>query len=417
MIDAAAVRRVVAKELREARRDRNLILNIVLVPLFLYPLLGFGILQVMQIVRGVGERTPTVIALKGEVPAAIRDSLEAGERVLVRRAPEELDADGAAFRSWRTELRANDDLSPDAMLVWLRAEHGDSARILHDGSRDRSADARSRVEDAIDAWRRGRELATLEAVNLGAADLEGFRVETENTASATQRGRDILAAGLPLVLLLMLAVGTAAASLDTIVGERERGTLETILVAPLARTDVLVGKYVFVVLAAVTAFALNLLSMSLFLGFVLRLVDAGDEIRIAIDPLSFVLMFVAAVLTAALLAAVFMVIAVPSKTYREGQAALSPANLLAMVPGLVVGASQEPFGLSQAFIPVLNATALFEAALEGSMAWSPVAVTFAVLALTTAAALFVAARIAAREDVFLEPRFSLRDLVKGGSRS
>jgi hypothetical protein len=49
--------------------------------------------------------------------------------------------------------------------------------------------------------------------------------------------------------------------------------------------------------------------------------------------------------------------------------------------------------------------------------WMPVWVTYAVLAVTTAAALFVAARIAAREDVFLEPRFSLRDLVKGGSRS
>jgi sodium transport system permease protein len=418
MIDAAAVGRVIAKELREARRDRNLILNIVLVPLFLYPLLGFGILQVFQIVSGIGERTATVIAVHGEVPPAVRDSLEAGERVLVRNAPADVDPGSPeSFRRWRKRLRDADAIVPDALLAWSHGANGDSARILHDGSRDRSADAKARIESAIESWRRERELAAFESVHLGETDLDRFRIETENTASATQRGREILASGLPLVLLLMLAVGTAAASLDTVVGERERGTLETILVAPLARGDVLVGKYLFVVLAAVTAFALNLLSMSLFLGFVLQIVNVGDEIRISIDPLSFLLMFVAAVLTAALLAAVFMVIAVPSKTYREGQAALSPANLLAMVPGLVVGTSHEPFGLSQAFVPVLNATALFEAALEGSLEWGPVGVTFAVLAATAAAALFVAARIASREDVFLEPRFSLRDLVKGGSRS
>jgi ABC-type Na+ efflux pump permease subunit len=156
--------------------------------------------------------------------------------------------------------------------------------------------------------------------------------------------------------------------------------------------------------------------MSVFLGFVLQLIHLGDEIQVTIDPFSFLLMFVAAVLTAALLAAVFMVIAIPARTYREGQAALSPANLLAMVPGLVVGASREPFGLSQAFVPVLNSTALFEAVLEGKVEALPVAVTYLVLAVTTAAALFVAARIVARDDVVLEPRFSLRDLVKGGAR-
>jgi ABC-type Na+ efflux pump permease subunit len=191
---------------------------------------------------------------------------------------------------------------------------------------------------------------------------------------------------------------------------------QVIMPSPLYSGDVLIGKYLFVVLSAVTAFFLNLLSMSVFLGFVLQLIHLGDEIQVTIDPFSFLLMFVAAVLTAALLAAVFMVIAIPARTYREGQAALSPANLLAMVPGLVVGASREPFGLSQAFVPVLNSTALFEAVLEGKVEALPVAVTYLVLAVTTAAALFVAARIVARDDVFLEPRFSLRDLLKGGAR-
>jgi sodium transport system permease protein len=215
----------------------------------------------------------------------------------------------------------------------------------------------------------------------------------------------------------MLAVGTATASLDVVVGERERGTLETILVSPLARADVLLGKYLFVVLAAITAFALNLFSMSLFLGFALKIVDVGEDIRVSIDPASCLLMLGAAVLTAALLAAVFMVIAVPSRTYREGQAALSPAYLLAMVPGLVVAASSEPFGLKEAVIPVLNTTALFEAVLEGEVDKMAVIVTYAVLAASTVLALAVAARIAAREDVFLEPRFSLRDLLRGGRTS
>jgi sodium transport system permease protein len=415
MLDAAAVRRVLAKELREARRDRNLILNVVLVPLFLYPILGFGMLQVMQVVRGIGERASTVIAVAGDVPGAVRDSLEAGQGALLLGAPPVVAGGGSEeFRRWREDIAAQDEAAPHALLVWTRGAYGDTARILHDGSRDRSRDARARIEDAIEAWRRERALAAFESAGLTETDLDRFRVESENTASAVQRGRDILAAGLPLVLLLMVCVATAATAIDTIVGERERGTLETLLVSPLARGDVLVGKYLFVVLAAFAAFTLNLLSMSLFVGWVLKLVDVGEDIRVSLDPLSILLVLGTAALLAAFLAAVFMILAVPSRTYREGQAALSPAYLLAMVPGLVVGASAEPFGMSQAVIPVLNATALFEAVLEGHIDAAPVAVTYLVLALSTAAALALAARIASREDVFLEPKLSLRELLRGG---
>lgn len=418
MPNMAGVRRVLAKELREGRRDRNLLLNVVLIPLFLYPLLGFGVLQVMQVVRGVAEKASTVVALAGDVPSGVRDSLAAGENVQIVDAPASGGpSDAATYRSWREERTAHGEPAPHALLAWTRGERGDSARIFYDAARDRSRDARTQIEDAIAAWRRERTVEAARRVGLGEADLDRFEVESQNTASAVQRGREILASGLPLVLLLMLTVGTAAASLDTVVGERERGTFETILVSPLARADILLGKYLFVVLAAITAFALNLFSMSIFLGFVLELVDAGEEIQVSLDPQSCALVFGAAVLTAALLAAVFMVIAVPSRTYREGQAALSPAYLLATVPGLVVGASGEPFGLTQAFVPVLNAAALFEAALRGEVETLPVVVTYAVLAVAALAAISLAARIAAREDVFLEPRFSLRELLLGKGAS
>ncbi len=411
MPDFLAVRKVLAKELREARRDRNLVFNVVLVPLFLYPLLGFGVLQVLQVVRGIGEREGTVVELSGPVPAAVRDSLARTEGVVLVDVPgAEAPADGAGFRAHRAARAGAGLPAPHALLHW----EGPGARLFHDGAQDRSRAAKQAVEDAVDSFRRARAESILASAGLPPGELDRFTVTSENTASAVQRGRQILASGLPLILLLMLAVGTAAAALDTVVGERERGTLETILVSPLARADVFVGKYLFVVTAAVTAFTLNLASMSVFLGFVLELLDVGEEIRVSIDPLSFVLVSGAAVLTAAFLAAVFMIIAVPSRTYREGQAALSPAYLLAMVPGLVVGASREPFGLSQAFIPVLNACALFEAALLGPVDAAPVVVTFAVLAFVTLAALVVAARLVSREDAFLEPKLSLRRLLRGG---
>lgn len=250
-------------------------------------------------------------------------------------------------------------------------------------------------------------------MGLGEADLEVWQLEEEDTASASERGRELLAAVLPLILLLMLTMGTFAAVLDTVVGERERGTLETMLVSPLRRGEVLVGKYLFVVLSSLVAFLLNLGSMSLFVLFVFRLLDVGDQLAIEIAPKAFVLMMGAAALLAALLAAMLMILAIPARTYREGQATLNPFYLLTMIPGLIVVSSHGPFEMRHALVPVLNATALFKSALRGDYPVGPIATTYAVLTVSAAAVLWFASRLASREDILLEPRIRLRELLTG----
>ena len=432
-IDLAAAARVLRKEIREATRDRNLVVNLVLVPLFLYPLVGFGAFQAIQIIQGISERRATLVGTLGDVPAAVFDSLSAPEKRAVAAAPAELAAalrrgDATAFRAWRLAAQESDELPPEALLVWpeggeaIAGEAGtdgaavaaaDSAEVWFDRSRDRSTDAKAAIVDAFDSWRRARSLVDLAAVGLGESDLEPWPIEEENTASASEIGSYVLSLVLPMVLLLMLAMGTFYAGLDTVVGERERGTLETLLVSPLKRGEIILGKYLWVLLASVTTMVLNLASMAFFLGFVLKLIDSEEKIQVGIAPSAFVLILVTAILTAALVSAVLMVAAIPARSYREGQATLTPLYLLILVPGLVVASSAAPFTWRHALVPLLNSTALFEAALEGSAEATPVAVTWIVLAVATAIALRVAARIVAREDVYLENEMSLRELLRG----
>ncbi|MBZ0269112.1 ABC transporter permease subunit [bacterium] len=421
MPDLHGVTSVFRKEVREATRDRNLMLNVVIMPLFLYPVIGFGIFQVMQIVEGVSSRTATVLAVSEAAPFAVRDSLEARENFEVVPVPDAL-RDGftpGEFRAWRTAAAAGGETIPNALLLWRHRAGIDSATIVHDASRDRSADARDAVQEALDAWRRTRAVEEMAGVGLAEADLDVWDIEQVDTASASQRGQELLSAVLPLILLLMLTMGTFAAVLDTVVGERERGTLETMLVSPLRRGDVLVGKYLFVVASSLLAFLLNLGSMSLFVAFVFRLLDIGDRLSISIEAKAFLAMMLAAALLAALLAAVLMILAIPARTYREGQASLNPFYLLTMVPGMIVVSSHEPFGMSHALVPVLNATALFKSALRGEFPPVPFLVTYAVLAFTAALAILFASRLAAREDVLLEPKMKLRELLTGriGGRS
>jgi sodium transport system permease protein len=405
-VRAAAVGRVLSKELREALRDRNLVIGLVLVPLFLYPVIGFGAVQVFQIVQGISERRVTRVAVDEDVPAAITERLRERKRFEVYPVTGR-DWDARAFRAARD---SSDSGEIDALVVWVGA---DSAVVYHDGSRDRSSSARSFVHEEFGNWEREQRLAALSEFGLGEADLDLWRLEEEDTASASERGKRILASVLPMILLLMLALGSFYAALDAVVGERERGTLETILTAPLHRTEVLMGKYLYVVLASVTALVLNLASMTVFVSFVLNMLGLGERINLTIGPAAFLLILVTALLTAGFLAAVLMVIAIPSKTYREGQAVLMPFYIATLVPGTIVSASRESFHLKQAAIPLLNSVALFKSALLGEFPLLPVVVTLLVLAATTAATLLFASRVVAREDVYLEPRMNIRQLLLG----
>lgn len=419
--------RILAKEIREARRDRNLIVYVVLVPLFLYPLLMFLLFQVLLVVRGMSEREVTQVAVGPDVPAALVEALREREGLEVVEAPAELagggEADSTAFRRVRQEAARRHRPELQALLVWRSGAGGepDSALVLFDGSRERSTNARDDVKDALEEWRRGLELAAFEQVGLAERDLDVWRIEEEDTASAEQRGREILSLALPMILLIMLAQGTFYSTLDTVVGERERGTLETLLTSPITRGEALLGKFLFVVLSSVVALLLNLASLTIFFGFLLRLMRSfagAEEIRVTIAPEALLLIVITALLTAGLLAAVLMVLAAPAKTYREGQAALTPAFLVLMIPALVVSVSREPFGMSQAVIPVLNSTALFEAALNGEVPAGPTVVTLAVLAVCAGVALAFASRLVGREDIYVDPTLTLRRVLTGreGSR-
>ena len=111
-------------------------------------------------------------------------------------------------------------------------------------------------------------------------------------------------------------------------------------------------------------------------------------------------------------------IAIPSKTYREGQAVLTPFYFATFIPGLMVSTSNDPFSVRQAAIPLLNSVALFKSVLLGELPPAPIVVTLVVLAATTAIALSVASRIVGREEVFLDPRVTLRGLfAMAGRRS
>jgi sodium transport system permease protein len=405
---------VLRKELREARRDRNLALQLVLVPLLLYPLLGFAALQLQMVSSGAAERKPTVVLLDADAPEAVRERLR-GERTLsVAATPDSLDACCQPIADLDLDAlrRGWDDpgLAPSLVVSWWTSESAasDSARLYYDRSRERSVRARATVQRALAAHADSVRAVRASDVGMDGADLLPWATRTVDRTDPGERGRWLLALALPVFLMLMLPQGTFYATLDTVVGERERGTWETVLTSPLGRGEILFGKFLYVVLWSLVAFTLNLVGLLVFVVFVLDALGIAGELEFSLAPGPLAVAFAALILLASSLAAVMMVMAAGARNYREGQAALTPVYLVAAFSGMFVMVADESFTLQQAFVPIVNVTALLRAALQGSIPVLPAQVTFVQLLLLAGLCLSIAVRVSRSEAVLFDPEFSFR---------
>jgi sodium transport system permease protein len=199
------------KELRETLRDRRTLAMMVLFPLVVYPLLSLLVSQVLLTREQKREASPATVNVQGTGASAddLRRRIIGKPKLfkLVERG------DSAAVEAGRL----------DAILVMGDGPDDASAprhvQILYDAARDESREAAERLSDLLAAALPER--------------CSRYEVKRHDLASGTRLGGYLLSKALPLALVLMVLLGAFYPAIDVTAGERERGTLETVLVAPI----------------------------------------------------------------------------------------------------------------------------------------------------------------------------------------
>ncbi|HMF39118.1 MAG TPA: ABC transporter permease subunit, partial [Polyangia bacterium] len=217
---------VAGKELRETLRDRRTLAVMILFPLVVYPLVSLATVQVLAARIGRSEKAPARVVIAG--PPALADKLRARLAARNRDGSEEF-----AFPAGPATAEEVRGGRVDAAVVLASpagaAAGAPSARILFDETQERSRTARERVEKALSA---GAERDCAAA----------YAVTAEGVAPRKAMGGYLLSKILPLVIIVMVMLGAFHPAIDITAGERERGTLETTLSAPIARASLMTGK-------------------------------------------------------------------------------------------------------------------------------------------------------------------------------
>jgi sodium transport system permease protein len=430
------VLRLTRKELSEVLRDRRTIVTLVAMPLLLYPLLSVAFLQFAWIGKADSERGMKYIVGFSSVQEAqlFFNRLQQGARALQQGQDKEgpaspeidhllatLDELQDALRAGKLDLivripgaeqvvRGDDEIAPGRPILKLKGRDWrfDCELIFLAGSPGGQG-ALTLVE---------RRLAAADAADLaGRLNLPGalgrsVLLRPTRVAIKADEGDSFasLASLVPLILILMTVTGAVYPAIDLTAGERERGTLEILVAAPVPRFSLLTAKYLAVVTVAVLTAVVNLIGMVITLqisGLAKQLLPGAG-----LTPLLIVQLFGLLLLFAAFFSAVLLSLTSFARSFKEAQAYLIPLMLGSLGPGVLAMMPGLKLSAVLAVLPLVNIVLLARDLFQGGA--DPF---FAGLVVTTTllyalAALALAARVFGAESVLYSEQSGWSDLLR-----
>lgn len=398
LMNLAAISVVYRKELTEWLRDRRTLISTVLVPLLAIPLLMVGVTALVTVMIGKAEKeVPKVMILGGQ------DSPQLLERL---RKLESLSIVPYAA-NWKDQISDKQIRAAVEVPKGFQTALADGAPstfniYFYEGELKSSIGA-NHLQKAIEEYRDAVVKNRLAAKNLPASVLTPFEIKQENVAPPEKVSGASIGGFIGYSVILLCLTGAMYPAIDLTAGEKERGTIETILSSPISRLDLVLGKFLLVFSASLVAAILSAISMGTSFAILghshLMQSSGGQGLNLNLGPMSVVAVFLMALPLAVLFSAVLMCIALFAKTYKEAQSYLTPMTFLVVIPAIASVMPGVELTPKLALIPVLNTSLVCKEIIAGTYHWPSIVLIFASTCVYAAAALFLAVKMFQREEV------------------
>jgi len=398
------VKFILKREVRDQFRDRRTLFMIIVLPLLLYPLMGMSFFQISQFLQ---ER-PTSVLIVGhghlpEAPVLVENTRFAEnlfgvpnrrrllevhyladdpeENILDPRTRAQLavragEYDAAlyipsgfgkrldTFRDSTANLQPKRVRSGNAIAAAIKLPVA-SPEIIYTTASEKSQITFARLSRVLQNWTLEVGKANLTARGVPAAAAKPFVLESADLASSSGRqGVAVWAKILPILLVLWALTGAFYPAVDLCAGEKERGTLETLLISPAERSEIVVGKLLTVMLFSLITAVLNLASI-VFTGWIVLAHLPG----FGAPPVAAILwLLIALIPVSAFFSALCLSLAAFARSTKEGQYYLMPLLMIAMPLVILPMAPGVELNFGNSLIPVAGIVLLLRSALEGNYA-------------------------------------------------
>ena len=377
--------------MKDTLRDRNILISQFLLPLILYPLIVLitSFLFTGQIKRAEesisriyvfnSESTPILNKLIKEedslsqvFPKNPSETLQAGDIELILIIPEGFSEDPECEENYEIKYQYN-------------------------STNELSLMARTRIEKILHKYNNILVKNRLKHRGMTITLLNPLQMESETVATTEKEFSSMIGGILPFLIILFTLTGGFLPALDVIVGEKERGTLETLLVSKITKSDIIVGKFLAIWVTSLMSTFLHFFSSTV--TFLTLATQITEKLPISVSWTVFITVLFLMIPLSGFVCAVIMCVIMIARSYKEGSNYLSVMTFLMFMPLSIIFSPSLKANYITSLIPIFNISILFRDILRGDFHWGYTLVTFGMTFLFSAIALWAALKLFQKEDI------------------
>ena len=377
------------KELKETLRDKRTLIMMLVIPILIFPLILNVVVGVSSSFEDSVENKTFKIGILGEQDDYLANKLKDipnsfGPKTLI---PYHGDS-----------IKMRKDLNEEKLdLIFIYDEeisekiNSMEATTLICSFDKTNIGYEQRAQKYVQIIEEEERLKRYETLNIDEQKITPFEVIYENSASNQKMIGELIGGFLPYIFIAFGFMGCMYPAIDLFTGEKERGTIETLLTTPVSRWKFLVGKMLVIILSGLMASFFALLGLFLSINF-LDIIPDPEIMKVISQILSlgFVLkLFLLLLPLTVFFAGIMIPIAVYTKTFKEAQSIIAPLNIVVLLPAMAGLFPGIELNAQTALIPILNIVLTTKGLIGGTIDYSLLTLSFSVMVVLAAIAVAV----------------------------
>ena len=382
--------KIASKELREMFRDKRVKIGAFVMPIFLVMMMVqlFGF--IIGAAKGATKSTIYFVGMKTDMSKMFESS-------------------GMMVLSVPTAKEGKEMIRTDKakMVLEIMPPAADGQVIInayYDPKQQMAQIELSAIQQALGHENKKSLIRTLNAKGIPESVAEQVKLVPQKVEVGSKGAGELIVGFLPYLIVLFAFSGGMSMASDLVAGEKDKNTLETLLITPVSRNSIVIGK----VLALSIVCFLSSLScvVGLFLTSVLKTPGSSEMFKdgFGVTPLAVATIILLLLPLVAMFGSVLIAISSYARNPREAQTYLALVNFVVILPAVfsqVIGLTDLASKLWINAVPVLNSANNIRNALLGKTDWLGVAITFGVSTVLAGIAIWAAVYLFNREEVLI----------------
>ena len=352
------------KELIDVLRDRRTLMFMVVIPILITPLLIIGSIKFQEYQNKKSEEKILKIAYINESEDSLTKQLlsdQKGVKII----------EGVPIDSIESYIKS-DSLQGGlylgkGFLKKIKTNSSGDVKIYYKSS-DLMSKSKKRIQAALDIYKEKIIAERLKQLNVDGQILEPINITNIDMATAKETLGKAVGGFIPYVLVMFIFLGAMYPAIDLGAGEKERGSLETLLSSPATKFEITMGKLLVVSLTGIVSGLVSVLGISSSLFFIDKIpVQIQETILELINPFMIFSIIILMIPIAIFFASMLLSISFYARSFKEAQSLMGPLNMVIIVPlFLSLGPGME-MDHATALMPLINVGLLTKEILAGSV--------------------------------------------------